>query len=168
MNKSLVIAALAAAVVAAGGSAVRAQQLHGHDRHALAPAAAAGPAAEDARQLVHYPDALRLHTLANMRDHLQVLQQIQAALAAEAYDRAAQVAEQRLGMDSLTLHGAHEVARYMPEGMQAIGSGMHRAASRFALSASNAGVTGDVRPALAVLAELTGQCVACHAGYRLQ
>jgi hypothetical protein len=168
MSKSLFIAALAAAVVAAGVSAVRAQQMDGHDRHAQHQAAAAGPAAADARQLVHYPDALRLHTLANMRDHLQVLQQIQAALAAEAYDRAAQVAEQRLGMDSLTLHGAHEVARYMPEGMQAIGSGMHRAASRFALSASNAGVTGDVRPALAALAELTGQCVACHAGYRLQ
>jgi cytochrome c556 len=45
---------------------------------------------------------------------------------------------------------------------------MHRAASRFALSASNAGVTGDVRPALAALAELTGQCVACHDAYRLQ
>lgn len=168
MRKSLFIAAFAVAVVAAGGSAVRAQQMHGHDRHAQAPAATVGPAAADARQLVHYPDTLRRHTLANMRDHLRVLQQIQAALATEAYDTAAVLAEQRLGMDSLTLHGAHEVAPYMPEGMQALGSGMHRAASRFALSASNAGVTGDVRPALAALAELTGQCVACHAGYRLQ
>jgi cytochrome c556 len=66
------------------------------------------------------------------------------------------------------LHGAHEVAQYMPQGMQDVGSAMHRSASRFARMALDASVTNDARPALAALAEVTGNCVACHAGYRLQ
>ena len=78
------------------------------------------------------------------------------------------LAEKRLGMSSFELHGAHEVAKYMPTGMQEIGSEMHRAASRFALEATNAGATGDIRPALAALATVTQQCVACHAAYRLK
>jgi cytochrome c556 len=55
----------------------------------------------------------------------------------------------------------------MPEGMQAIGTRMHRAASQFSLVVNDTSVTGDVKPALAALANLTEQCVACHAGYRL-
>jgi cytochrome c556 len=49
-----------------------------------------------------------------------------------------------------------------------MGSEMHRAASRFALEAKNAGATGDIRPALAALASVTLQCIACHAAYRLK
>ena len=53
----------------------------------------------------------------------------------------------------------------MPQGMQDIGTQMHKAASRFALEATNAGATGDMRKALTALAEVTSQCVACHAAY---
>ncbi len=74
---------------------------------------------------------MKAHTLANMRDHLLALQQIQAALSRDELDKAADIAEQRLGMSALSLHGAHEVSKFMPEGMRAAGSAMHRAASRF-------------------------------------
>ncbi len=138
-------------------------------------ACAAGPdhaahqaSAKDTRQLVNFPGEMRVHTLANMRDHLLALQEIQDALAREQYDRASNIAEQRLGQSSLKLHGAHDVARVMPAGMQAIGSEMHRAASRLAIVATDTGATGDVRPALAALAVVSAQCVACHAGYRIQ
>jgi len=122
----------------------------------------------DQRQFVRFPDALRDHTLANMRDHLLALQEIQEALARGKEDLAAQIAERRLGMSSLSLHGAHEVAQYMPQGMQDAGTEMHRNASRFALEAQNAGVTGDLKPALDALSKVTAACVGCHAGYRLQ
>ena len=125
-------------------------------------------AAPDARVAVDFPAAMRDHTLANMRDHLATLERIQGALAAGRYDEAAHLAESRLGLTSLDAHGAHDVARYMPEGMQAAGTAMHRAASRFAIAATDAGATGDVRPALAALSEVTADCVACHAGYRLR
>lgn len=163
------LAALFAALLAA--SAVLAQS---HDpamhRHDPAPAAAAPRPmpATDTRQAVHFPPALREDTLANMRDHLLALQQIQDALARQEYDLAGDLAEQRLGMSSLARHGAHEVAQYMPQGMREIGGAMHRSASRFAVAAQDAGATGDVKPALAALAQVTAQCVACHAGYRVK
>jgi hypothetical protein len=128
---------------------------------------AAGPNT-DAREFVRFPDALRQHTLANMRDHLLALQEIQEALARGQEDLATRTAEQRLGMSSLGLHEAHEVAKYMPEAMQAIGTEMHRSASRFAIEAQNTGVTGDLKPALEALSKVTTACVYCHAGYRLQ
>ncbi len=128
----------------------------------------AATSGSDTRQFVRFPDELREHTLANMRDHLAALQEIQEALARKQEDKAARIAEERLGMTSLQLHGAHEVAKYMPQGMQDVGSEMHRSASRFAIEAQNAAVTGDLRPALEALSQVTTQCVGCHAGYRLK
>lgn len=149
----IVLIAFVLAACAAGEPAM-------HSGHLAAPA--------DTREAVQFPPALRTHTLANMRDHLATLQQMQDALARADYERAAELAEKRLGLSSLEAHGAHEVAPYMPQGMQELGTDMHKAASRFAIEASNAGATGDAKPAIAALARLTAQCVACHAAYRFE
>jgi len=121
----------------------------------------------DARQLVKFPEPMRLHTITSMRDHLFALQEIDVALSRNEFDKAASIAEQRLGMSSLERHGASHIAPFMPERMQAIGTQMHRASSRFAVEAQNASVSGDVRPPLAALGVVMQQCVACHAAYRL-
>ena len=126
------------------------------------------PAIKDARQLVKFPAEMRDHTLANMRDHLLALQEIQSALAKSEYDRAADIAEKRLGMSSLALHGAHEVAKFMPQGMQDAGTAMHLGASRFGVTARDAAVSGEIRPAIGALSEVMGACVVCHSGYRLK
>lgn len=102
-----------------------------------------------------------------MRDHLLAVFEIQSALAAGQYDRAADIAERRLGMTSLEAHGARHMADMMPEGMQAIGTAMHHTASRFAVTAQEAAVTGDLSRALGARREIIQQCVACDAGYRL-
>lgn len=150
---------LIAALLGLGlGSPASAQHKHDASHGAVA----------DARVPVKFPAALRDHTLSNMRDHLLALAQIQEALSKGSFDAAGKVAEERLGMTSLKLHGAHDVAKFMPKGMQDIGTTMHRSASRFALEAQNSAVTGDLKPALAALAVTTQACVACHAGYRLQ
>ena len=122
----------------------------------------------DTRQLVHYPEQMKAHTLMNMRDHLVTLQKIQYYLASELYEEAADIAEQRLGMTAMKLHGAKEASRFMPEGMQLAGTAMHHGASRFALASINASVTGDLSSALNALSEMTASCVSCHEGYRLQ
>lgn len=132
-----------------------------HHRHG-----AGAPA--DPRQAVNFPEPLRTHTLANMRDHLAALGEIQAALARSDYDLAADIAEKRLGMSSLQTHGAHEVARFMPKAMQDAGTAMHRSASRFALVAKDASVSGDLKAAVGALAQVNQTCVACHAGFRLK
>lgn len=162
---------LAASAVLGVSSSALAQQHDMHQQHMQQMMQAqqdqAKPA-EDARQLVAFPHEMRLHTLANMRDHLLALQEIQIALSREDYDTAAGVAEQRLGMSSLKLHGAHDVAPFMPEDMQHIGTEMHRAASRLATDANTASATGDIKPVLASMARVTQQCIACHTAYRVQ
>ena len=166
-SKHLPIAAVAAAL-AASSWLVFAQHSHATATHDQTATSAQHTAATDHRAPVSFPAELREHTFANMRDHLLALQEIQAALATGNYDQASNVAEQRLGMTSLIAHGAHEVAQYMPKGMQDAGSAMHRSASRLSTAALDAAVANDVRPALAALAEVTATCVACHAAYRLQ
>jgi cytochrome c556 len=59
-------------------------------------------------------------------------------------------------------------AGFMPQGMQDTGTTMHQAASRFAVAAQEAAVTRDLPRALGALSQVTQQCVACHAGYRLK
>ncbi len=157
--RTLLLAALGAAALAATTPA-RADPQHEHMHPMEAP--------NDARQAVQFPADLKEHTLANMRDHLLTLQRIQGALAKGSFDAAAGISESRLGLSSLELHGAREVAKFMPQGMQDAGTAMHKAASRLALAAQNAGATGDVKPALAALSGVTAQCVACHAAYRLK
>lgn len=146
-------------------AACAAPEGHVHDP---AMAAQHGALAPDTRLAVRFPPELRAHTLANMRDHLMTLEEVQAALGRGDYDRAAALAESRLGLSSLEAHGAHHLAPYMPAGMQEAGTAMHKAASRFAIEAANAGATGDAKPAMAALANVTAQCVACHAAYRLE
>ena len=153
---------LGVALAAIGSGALLAgAQTHQHDM--ASPAAAQA----DARQLVEFPEPMRLHTITSMRDHLLALQEIDVALSKNDFDSAARIAEQRLGMSSLELHGAAHIAPFMPQGMQDIGTQMHRAASRFAVEAQNASVGNDARPALAALGSVMQQCVACHAAYRL-
>lgn len=121
-------------------------------------------AGQDARVLVEMPAPMREHMLGNMRDHVATLNEMLMGLAKKDYDRAAQAAEQRLGISSLTTHGAEHMAPYMPKPMQAIGTEMHRAATRFALAAQER----DLDMALTELAAVTSQCVACHTSYRVQ
>lgn len=169
MKKTSLLLAVAAAALAAPPWLAFAQQQHMHDpSHMQVPPASANAPAKDPRAEVAFPAGLREHTLANMRDHLLALQEIQAALGAGKFDRASDISERRLGMSSLEAHGAHEVAKYMPQGMQDAGSAMHRSASRFAVAAQDAAATNDLKPALAALAEVTAHCVACHAAYRLK
>lgn len=132
-----------------------------HEQSASAPT-------KDGRVVVTFPEAIKTHTLTSMRDHLSVISQLQAAIAAEQFDEAAKMAETKLGMSSLSNHGAHESSKYMPKGMQEVGTLMHRSASQFAIEAQNSAATGDGKKALAALSKVTAACVACHASYRIQ
>lgn len=123
---------------------------------------------EDGRVAIEMPGMMRAHMLANMRDHLLAIQEIQGSLAAGKYDIASDIAENRLGMSSLQSHGADHMAGFMPKGMQETGTAMHKAASRFAVIAQEAAVTRDLPRALGALSDVTANCVACHAGYRIK
>ena len=125
-------------------------------------------AGQDARQKVALPAMMQEHMLNNMRDHLRALQEIQTALARHEFDKAADTAEQRLGMSSLEAHDAAHMAPYLPRPMQDIGTEMHRAASRFARTVQEAAVQGDLSPVLTGYSEVLQHCNACHAAYRIR
>ena len=121
-------------------------------------------AEEDTRQLVQLPEMMQQHMLLNMRDHLSTLNEILTDMAEDRLEHAAEIAEARLGMSSLELHGASHMAEFMPEGMRNAGNKMHQAASRFALKAQE----GDALTAYGALTDVTTACVACHSAYRIR
>ena len=121
-------------------------------------------ASNDTRVLVELPEMMQQHMLANMRDHLNAINEILVYLGNGELEKAAETAEYRLGMSSLESHGASHMAKFMPEGMRQSGTAMHKAASRFALKAEE----GEALPAYRALSEITSACVACHSGYRVK
>lgn len=140
----------------------------------------------DTRQEVNFPPEMRQHTLANMRDHLEALSEILSKMSAGQYDKAAEVASDRLGMDSPSAEGCkgdastdkpqmskpagmdHQMGQFMPEGMRNIGLAMHQAASEFAVEANKASKTGNPKQVLAALSKVTQRCTACHTAYRVR
>ena len=123
--------------------------------------------AEDIRQIVKLPDRMKEHMLSNMRDHLLAIEEITRNLADEQYDKAAEIAEKRLGMSSLDSHGASHMGQFMPKEMRNIGSNMHQAASVFSLAAKDAELEGGLNKAFLALSKVMQHCVACHSAYKI-
>ena len=127
--------------------------------------------AEDSRELVELPPMMQEHMLANMRDHLSTLNDMLGMLAEGNVDAAADIAEKKLGMSSLTLHGAEAFGKVMPKAMGAIGTQMHKASSRFVIVAQDAELNpgkASQRKVYRALQEITENCNACHQAYRLR
>ncbi|RTL47397.1 MAG: hypothetical protein EKK46_17765 [Rhodocyclaceae bacterium] len=180
MRKTLTI--FTTAIAAFFSFTAYAQDPMDHKQH-MQHMAAAG---SDTRQQVNFPPEMRQHTLTNMRDHLEALSGILSSMSAGKFAKAAQVASERLGMDSPSAEGCkseetsgkpqmskpmnmdHQMSQFMPEGMRNIGLAMHQAASDFAVEANKAGKSGNPKLALAALSKVAQQCVACHASYKVQ
>ena len=148
-----------------GSQAVDVDMAQMHQMHMMH---AGNGTTQDNRVPVDFPAPMQKHILANMRDHLLAISQIQEAIGKGEYDKASDIAENRLGQTALKTHGAYENSKFMPKGMQEIGSTMHRNASKFAIEIQNTSATGDIKPAIIALSKTTQACVACHAGYRLK
>jgi hypothetical protein len=122
--------------------------------------------AEDARQLVRLPPPAQEALRQEMLDNLLAVNEILSLMAAGKVREAGEVAESKLGRSAMGKHRDKPFeARpgpYMPPAMHGIGMDGHQAASEFAAVAR----TGDRDKALALLPNLTGQCVACHFSYR--
>lgn len=166
MSKKLQVFIAAGAHFGSGVMTANSEQVHDYSINLQRKAQVGGM--KGGRQIMHFLNEMRVHTPTNMRNHLLALQEIQFVLSKEDFDKASDVAEKRQGMTSLMLHGAHELAPYMPEGMKNIGSEMHRTASRLATAALEASATGDVKPVLEAMSKVTQQCIACHSAYRVQ
>ena len=126
---------------------------------------------EDTRKMVKLPPMMQAHMLSNMRDHLAALNEMFDDLAQGNVDQAAEIAEKRLGMSSMSLHGAAHLGKFMPKEMGQIGTQMHRASSRFVIIARDAELEpgkASQRKVYKALADITANCNACHQGYRIR
>lgn len=125
----------------------------------------------DDRLLVEMPKMMQDHMLANMRDHLQAIEESMAALARGENTKAASIIESRLGMSALPHHGASHMAPLMPEGMRTFGTEMHRAASRFVLSVDEAEFEEKDKASQKIFQgfqDILKNCNACHEAYRIR
>ena len=148
----------------------------------------------DHRNLVEMPPKMQQHFLANMRGHFVSLDAIIAALADKDFEKAADIADNQLGMRKRHQcedaghenHKGHhqeldhksvsrELAsdkspehkgfgKVMPPEMKAMGMQLHHAASEFATVARN----GDTQESLKALQNVTSACVACHQAFRVR
>ncbi len=144
---------------------------HMHGMAAQSSPAPMSEKSDDPRELVSLPGTMQEHMLGNMRDHLATLNAVIGDVADNKFDTASKLLEERLGMSSLTLHHAAEMAPFFPQPMQDAGTGMHHAASRLAIALQDASVAqtfDSMREVNAALHEVTSSCVACHTTYRLR
>ncbi len=144
---------------------------HQHMRGMMPHGGQASANSGDPREFVSLPQPMQEHVLANMRDHLATLNTVIGDVGENRFDAASKLLEARLGMSSLPLHHAAEMAPYFPKPMQDAGTSMHQAASRLAIALQDASVAetfDSMRNVNAALHEVTSACVACHAAYRLR
>lgn len=150
----------------------------------------------ETRQTLYLPAKIRSHFLAGMRQHLAEISDIQAALANGEFEQAAQIAQNRLGlnapgsaacrMDSMADQRTGQaaintfpriasqpgrdagIAPYMPKAMHEVGVKMHQAADHFAEISRASAATKNYPAALSALNAVTTQCIACHAQFRAE
>jgi hypothetical protein len=94
----LIAMATLSVALASAATAQQTAPMHVHDHMHM-------PAAADARQAVQFPPAMQASFLANMRDHMQTIDNIVQALAADDYAGASRAAAERLGLESASAAG---------------------------------------------------------------
>jgi hypothetical protein len=123
-------------------------------------------AAEDTRQLVKLTPQAQEALRREMLDNLIALNEILSLLADNKLKEAGEAAESKLGKGAMgrnaRLPFEARPGPQMPPEMHTLGRNGHFAASEFAAAAAG----GDRERALALLPNLTANCVACHASYR--
>lgn len=135
---------------------------------ALVVLPAFGQVPEDTRQLVEMPPAAQAVLRIEMLDNLGALNELFSLLVAKRLPEAAELAESRLGYSAMGKHAGMArgmgPGRFMPQSMHGIGLAMHGAGSELAKAAK----AGDEPGAWAALQQLTANCVACHASFRIR
>lgn len=121
----------------------------------------------DSRQLLQMPAAAKNTLRVEMLERMQALQQVMQAVADGKPQDAAKIAKAGIGMGVMMRHSkrAPEAIprNYMPEGMQPLSKQSHMLGDELAEALSS----GDRKRIDGKLADVVGNCVACHSLYRI-
>lgn len=115
----------------------------------------------DPRHALSMSGSQQLALRAQMRLHLEAVQQLIGALAEKDWPRVAEVARSQ----GPGRGGAHSFRSALPEGWFAFARPMHRAMNEIADEAEGQQRTDVI---LGKLAQATGQCTACHVTFRIE
>ncbi|MBK8175104.1 MAG: hypothetical protein IPK66_07525 [Rhodospirillales bacterium] len=132
----------------------------------LAALTAMPAAAEDPRTPVELPPDVRAAFMEEMRHHMDSLDDVIAALAAADFAGAAKVAR-----TALAIGGGKGFGRFMPIEFREMGMAMHRAAVDFADAAASVPAEpsgADWKKTISALEDISAQCRACHAVFRVE
>jgi cytochrome c556 len=120
-------------------------------------------AASDARVRLDLKPAQREALRLTMREHLETLEAIIAALGRQDYGKAADVAHLELGFPKHHEAMQREQGAALPKHYQELAMEHHQAAETLA----EAIVTKEMTPILRQLEKTIQACAACHRAYRL-
>ena len=136
---------------------------HGHSMTMYGAAGGQSPTTtNDNRTWVVLPGHTRLPILDSMRAQLRDLARMQALVAQQKFDEAAQIAKSDFRTPELHLNDRS--MGVIPKPMQAMDDRLHEALAAFADGTRK----HDVTASLTALAKVTDQCVACHSAFRMR
>jgi hypothetical protein len=133
---------------------------HGHQMNM---GAGSSGAAMDVRQALNLPSAAQEGLKLTMREHLEALQAIVAALAREDYEKAAAVAHEDLGFPKHHQAMQREQGAPFPPKYQELAMAHHQVAEDLAQAIPSR----DMKKILPHLDRTMKACVACHQAYKL-
>jgi len=117
----------------------------------------------DTRTELNLPETMKVKQKAMMRQHLDTLSAITAALAANDLDKAGTIAKEKLGWSFEEEQRCEQVSMMTGEDdLLTLGKAMHKKADELADAAS----LGDREAALKHLSTLISNCNACHKRFR--
>jgi hypothetical protein len=116
----------------------------------------------DARIALHLDPPVQESLKQTMREHLEALRDIVAALSEEKFDKAARIAREQLGFAKHHEIMQREKGASFPEEYQELAMAHHQAAEDLARTLS----AGEMGPILNKLDLTVKACVACHRTYQ--
>lgn len=118
-----------------------------------------GKSTEDTRISLNLPPMMKQHQLANMRNHLDAVSRIVAAIGEDDFDGASKIASGELGMTEKMKKMCN---RFDNEAFKTMGLAFHASGDELAKTLK----TGDVKASLSALNKTMNYCVSCHATFR--
>jgi cytochrome c556 len=123
-------------------------------------------AAEDPRAPTKLPPDVRAAFMEEMRQHMDSLDDVIAALAAADFAAAAKAAR-----TELAIGGGKGFGRFMPVEFREMGMAMHRAAADFGDVAASVPAEpsgADWKRTVGALEDISAQCRACHSAFKVE
>ncbi len=116
-------------------------------------------AMQDSRISLNLPPMMKQHQLSNMRNHVDAVRRIIAAISTDNFDEASQIASNELGTSEEMLKMCN---RFKNEDFKQMGLAFHESGDQLAKVLK----TRNVKESLHALDNTMSYCVSCHAVFR--